>query len=76
MFEIAQVLFELFVAICQFLVALSPFFFLGLIFFMLARSFYMNRKLINRIRTEFPEVDNPGARMEAIIRGIQRSGRL
>jgi hypothetical protein len=76
MVEILQVLFELFVAICQLLVALSPFFFLGLIFFMLARSFYMNRKLINRIRSEFPEVENPGARMEAIIRGIQRSGQL
>jgi len=76
MVEILKVLFELFVAICQFLVALSPFFFLGLIFFMLARSFYMNRKLINRIRTEFPEIDTPGGRLEAIIRGIQRSGRL
>jgi hypothetical protein len=43
---------------------------------MIARTIYMNNKLMDRIRKEFPEARNNSTQMEAIIRGIQRSGRL
>lgn len=47
--------------------------FIGLIVYMIVRGILANRRMAKQIAHEFPQIDDPADRTEAIIWGIQKA---
>ena len=60
-------------AMVKFLVAFAPFILGGTVFFILFHNARKSRQLMKRVATEFPEIENPANRVEAIMKGVQRT---